>query len=390
MSRKKIAIVANTTWNIFNFRLELVKALAVDNDIVIIAPVDEYIQQLSKISNVHFIPLKRLHRKSINPLWDTVLFIEFINIYKKIQPDLIVHYTIKPNIFGNLAASFCKIPSVCIVTGLGYTFLNEGWVKRITNWLYTQSFRFADKVIFENPDDKEIFVKQRIVSEEKCAYTLGCGLDLDYFMVTQKEAAPNSTFVFLFIGRLLYDKGLVEYVKAARILRQKNINAECWVLGELDSGNPSVIDEKLLIDWIENKDIVYKGYCKDVREIIKEADVVVHPSYRESLARAIQEALAMQKPVIASDITGCREAIDEGKNGFLVPVQQPQKLADAMLKMYQLPRRDLLAMGLNGREKAVREFDVHKINQFLINIFNNIIPIKPPHHSSDAARTARS
>ncbi|MFZ1496839.1 MAG: glycosyltransferase, partial [Saprospiraceae bacterium] len=199
-----------------------------------------------------------------------------------------------------------------------------------------------------------------------------------------------STFVFLFIGRLLYDKGLVEYVKAARILRQKNINAECWVLGELDSGNPSVIDEKLLIDWIENKDIVYKGYCKDVREIIKEADVVVHPSYRESLARAIQEALAMQKPVIASDITGCREAIDEGKNGFLVPVQQPQKLADAMLKMYQLPRRDLLAMGLNGREKAVREFDVHKINQFLINIFNNIIPIKPPHHSSDAARTARS
>ena len=372
--KAKIALVANSTWNIYNFRLNLIKELEKNGaEVIVIAPIDEYIHYLNKASRIKHIPLKSLSRKSRNPLRDLKLFWELYRIYKSEKPDVVIHYTIKPNIFGNLAAYFNRIISICVVTGLGYTFLNEGWTKKISNLLYRISFRAAKRIVFENKDDRQLFIEDNLVKKEYSISINGCGVDTTFFRPSTYKRNSDK-FIFLFVGRLLYDKGIVEFVEAAQIVKKTNPYAEFWVVGELDAGNPSAIRKNQLLNWVDKKYIYYHGTTTNIRSFLKKADAVVLPSYREGLPKVNLEAMAMAKPVITTLTAGCKETVEENVNGFLVPIKDSEKLAGAMQQILKLDDIDLEIMGRVGRKKAVEQFDAQLIAAEYIKIINRLIP----------------
>ncbi len=372
--RTKIALVANSTWNIYNFRLNLVKEFErLGCDILVIAPVDEYIHYLNEASNIRHIPLRSLSRKSTNPLRDARLTFELYRIYRREQPDVIIHYTIKPNIFGNLAARMTRIKSICVVTGLGYTFLNEGLTKKISQLLYRFSFRYSAKVVFENQDDRQLFVERGLVATEQSRAFPGCGVNTSFFRPS-RQARKQEHLRFLFVGRLLYDKGIVEFVEAAKIIRQQFPEVEFWVVGELDSGNPSAISKAQLVNWIDQKYIYYHGTTTDIRAFIRQVDVIVLPSYREGLPKVILEGMSMGKPVITTLTAGCKETVEDGRNGFLVPIKDSQALAQVITKVLQMDDIDREVMGHLSRKKALAEFDDRLIVNAYLELINALLP----------------
>lgn len=370
--RYKIAIVANSSWNVYNFRLNLLKKFKAERfEVIIIAPVDEYIAHLDKEHSDRHIPIKSLSRKSTNPRKDLALIWELYRIFLKEKPDLVINYTIKPNIFGNLAAKMAKVKSICAVTGLGYTFLREGLITKVANSLYKISFLFADKVIFENQDDKQLFIEKRLIKASKALSVKGCGVNTKHYR--PEYAPPNKDLVFTFIGRLLYDKGIVEYVNAAKIVKKQYPNATFNVIGELDIQNPSTISREQLVDWIDKEYIQYQGTTNDVRPFIKKSDVITLPSYREGLPKVVLEGLAMGKPIITTQTAGCRETVEHGKNGLLVPIKDVEALANAMLTMIEISPEERKAMGLLSRKMAINTFDDEHITNFYLNVIDHVM-----------------
>ena len=340
-------------------------------EVIVVAPVDTYMSYLNKLANTRHIPLKHLKRKSSNPFHDLLLWLELVSIFKREKPDLTIHYTIKPNIYGNLAAAFCGIRSVCSVTGLGYTFIHNGLMQRASILLHRLSFLVTEKVIFENIKDRELFISKKIISAQKSMSIKGCGIDLTHFQPVALPQTPHLTF--LFIARLLYDKGIKEFVQAAKIVKTRFPTTQFQILGEFDHENPAAITETTLNEWVRQGDVQYLGYTTDVRLPITAADCVVLPSYREAIPRVLQEAMAMARPIISTQTAGCEEAVEEGRNGFLVPIKNSIALADAMIAMIRLSATERETMGIHGRQKAETEFDDILIaQQFLaaINLSN--------------------
>ena len=355
---KKIALVANSTWNIYNFRLNLIKALVQQGlQVIVIAPVDEYIHYLNKVEGIRHIPLKHLSRDSTSPLQDFKLLIELFKIYQRISPDLIIHYTIKPNIYGNFAAFLSRIRSICVVTGLGYSFLKEGWIKKLTMFQYKLSFMAANAVVFHNPDDKKLFLDKKIVKKEKSSTILGSGVDTRFFKPVEHNNVKSGKTIFTFIGRLLYDKGIEEFVNASRIVKKNYPDVEFWVIGEMDEQNPSYVPKPKLVHWIEEKYIRYFGITQQIQSFINESSCIVLPSYREGLSKVLIEAAASGKPIITTDIPGCRQVVTSGKNGLLVPVKDSNALSLAIEFFHKLPEKEKEIMGKNSRLAALKYFD---------------------------------
>ncbi len=364
----RIAIVANATWNIYNFRLNILdKFLAEGFDVCVVAPVDKYIFYKEDFPEVRHFSIKNLDRDGTNPVREIILIREFIKIYRKIKPDIVLHYTVKPNIYGGIAAGYLNIPSIGVVTGLGYAFLHKGLIQTVTKILYKFSSRFQSKVIFENTEDRELFIKKNILSEEKGISIKGCGVDIEYFSPLKKKTNSDKT-IFTFIGRLLYDKGVMEFVEAAKIIKSKYKNSEFWLIGEIDKDNRAMVKEEDLMSWVKNKTVIYHGFKENVKKYIAKSDCIVLPSYREAIARTITEGMSMEKPVIATDVAGCREAIEDGKNGFLVPVKTIKPLAEAMEKIINQSEEERLAMGKYGRNKCLNEFDDNLIADDIYDI----------------------
>jgi len=266
-----------------------------------------------------------------------------------------------------------KILSICVVTGLGYTFLNGGLAKKISNFLYRISFRFSQKVLFENPDDEALFIDTKIVSKNNSVALNGCGVDTKFFRPISQNN-KDGRLVYLFIGRLLYDKGIVEFVEAAKRMKAKFDNVEFWVIGELDYGNPSAISKDQLLNWVDQKFIIYHGTTTDIRSFIKKSNVVVLPSYREGLPKVILESMSMAKPIITTNTAGCKQTVNQGKNGLLVPVKNVPELVNAMTYMNELDEIDLEVMGKLSRKKAVQEFDDKIITSQFVEIINDLLP----------------
>ena len=372
----KIAIVSNSTWNIQHFRLPVVQALkSAGHEIVLIAPVDETLSALSADPSLLFFPLKNLKRDSLNLFFNLSLFFEFLRVYRNSRPDLVLHFTIKPNIFGNIAAFFLKIPSICVVTGLGYSYLHKGILQWATNALYRFSFSFTRKVVFENEDDRQLFIDKKLVNAQKSGTVNGCGVDLTYFSANGIRPSKEK-MVFTFVGRLLIDKGINEFVEAADLAKKQCPNAEFWVLGGLDSGNPAHINSSELSEWVSKGVVRYLGHAEDVRPILARSHYVVLPSYREGLSRVLLESLAMGRPVITTDTAGCRQTVEEGKNGFLVPVKNSAALAEAFVKCYKIDFETNRILGENGRKKAENEYGTHQIGQFYRNLAEEILNVK--------------
>jgi len=335
---------------------------------VVIAPVDEYITYKEKYPSVRHFNLRLLDRDSTNPFKDILLVLELVRRYKQIKPDIILHFTNKPNIYGGIAAKITGSKSIAVVTGLGYAFINKGYVRKVMTWLYQFSSRFHQKFIFENIEDRELFAQLGIVSGDKAISVKGCGVDTTWYHPYPNGQLKGKT-IFTFIGRLLYDKGIREFVEAARLIKKQRKDVEFWIVGELDAENPATIDKDDLVRWVEEDVVYYHGFIKDVRNIIAESDCIVLPSYREAIPRTITEGMSMAKPVITTDTAGCREAVEIGVNGYLVKLKDVNSLVQTFENFLNLSYSDKIRMGDAGRLKAINEFDDKMIAE---NIFKYI------------------
>ena len=358
MKHKRIAIVANTTWNIYNFRLNIIRKLISEgHEVVVIAPVDKYIVYTESVREVEHVPMRHMRRNSINPVRDFLLLLELIRLYRKVKPDLLLHYTVKCNVYGGLAAHWLNIPSVAVVTGVGHPMINKGWLNALVKWLYRIALPSHHTVIFENQDDKKFFDAKGLTRPEQSKSVKGCGVNVEDFKpngVTRQEGRKT----FSFIGRLIYDKGVKEFIEAALIVKRKHAGLQFWLVGDVDEGNPSSVRNEELMYWIRDPDIHYHGATDQVKLYYAQSDCIVLPSYpAEGLPKVLMEAMAMERPVITTDTPGCREAVDDGINGFLVPHRNTDALASAMERFILLTDQERQAMGKKAREKTLGEFD---------------------------------
>ena len=369
---KTIALVANSTWNIHNFRLNLLdKFIGEGHDVIVIAPVDQYIEYKEKYPAVKHVALRSLDRDSTNPLKDLVLITELTRKYKRLKPDLVIHFTNKPNIYGAIAARRAKIDSIAIVTGLGYAFIHNGFIKSVTTALYKYTSKYHKKFIFENIEDRELFENENIITEGQGISVKGCGVNTTYFHPYPNQEV-NEAMIFTFVGRLLYDKGVKEFVEAARIIKLVHPKTQFWLVGELDPDNPATVEKDELIEWVDSDIVYYHGFQRDVRPFISKSDCVVLPSYREAIPRTITEAMAMAKPVITTDTAGCREAVEVEVNGYLAKLRDANDLAESMQKIISLTEEERKSMGQAGRNIVMNQFDDRLIANHIYDIISKI------------------
>lgn len=344
---------ANSDWNIANFRSGLIRGLkSAGFEPFIIAPQDPLVDGRMRDLEVARLPLA-MNRSGLNPIADLKLFATYRRLLRKVRPAAYLSFTIKPNIYGSLAASSLGIPAIPNVSGLGTAFIRGGLVQHIVTHLYKRSFRSAAAVFFQNGEDLKLFVERRLVRDDQARLLPGSGVDLSHFAPVPQVEGPTT---FLFVGRLLRDKGVSEFVEAARLLRPELPDARFQLLGPLDEGNRTAISQSELDGWVNEGVIDYLGTSNDVRPFIAAASAVVLPSYREGLPRALLEASAMARPLIASDVPGCRDVVDDGRNGFLCTVRDCGSLASAMRSFAGLADENRLAMGEAALRKVQDEF----------------------------------
>lgn len=345
----------NAAWNVWNFRRPVVEALLREGHrVTVLAPPDAAVPDLEAMG-CFFFPLD-MSVKSLNPLKDLRLVGRLKRILAQLKPDVILSYTIKNNIFGALAARDLGIPFVPNVSGLGTAFLSGGLVERVAVGLYKRAFRTLPVVFFQNPDDRDLFLSRGLVQTKQAHLLPGSGIDLDHFALAPYRDSEGAT-TFLMIARLLRDKGVLEYVEAARAVRAKYPHARFQILGAADSENRTAIDLQTVLAWDAEGTIEYLGTTHDVRSVIDAAHCVVLPSYREGAPRTLIEAAAMGRPLIATDVPGCRSVVDDGQTGLLCEVRSGESLARACTRFLSLSHEMRRDMGEAGRRKMEQEYD---------------------------------
>lgn len=358
MGTKTILFCDNSLRELLNFRGEVINDLASSGyKVILVAP--KNIETVTLLSNVHFFPVQ-LDRSGKNPISELKYFKVLKSIYKKEKPDYIFHYTIKPNIYGTLAAKWCGIPSTVMIAGLGYVFNGGGLGNFIARSLYKFALKFTDKVFVLNAGNEKLLKEKNMVSVDKMILLKGGeGIDLDRFVPKALPKKENTTF--LMIGRLLYDKGYEEYVKAAATVKKQYPDAEFQLLGDFDFSYPDHVTKERMERDCSRGIIHYLGYSPEVATKIQMADCIVLPSYHEGLSRVLIEALAMGKPIITTDIPGCRETVEHGKNGFLVAPKNIESLAVAFTQFVHTGAREREEMGKYSRKKAEEEFNIKDV-----------------------------
>lgn len=351
-----IVFSGNTSWSMYNFRLGLLKNLLSSGyDICVIAPEDEYTSKITE-AGIKFYPVKKLNRSGINPYEDALLLKEYIQIYKKLKPTFIFHYTIKPNIYGTLAAKYCKIESISVATGLGNAFSKRGGLFYFVKFLYKLSSFFSKEVWFLNDCDKVIFEKHKIITKNNSFILPGEGVNTTVFKSSNEQLSQDSTH-FLLIARMLYDKGVKVFVEASKLLLAKGYKINSFLLGQLDSDNPEAISLQTIQDWQKDGSVSYLGSNDKVSQFIEKANVIVLPSYREGIPKVLLEAASMEKPIITTNVPGCKEVVDDGVNGYLCEPKDINALAEKMEAFIHLSNEEKINMGKAGRDKILRNFD---------------------------------
>lgn len=358
-SKKPLVIlVANTGFFISNFLEHFLERFSsLGWEVKVIAPPGPDIDE--RLTRFGFVPLTRLSRKGANPAKELLFLGSLIGVYRRERPNLVCHFTVKPNIYGSLACGLLSIPSVAVVSGLGYLFLNKGVSSFIGRLLYRLAFVFPRKVMFLNREDLDLFLASRLVTSRKAVCLPGTGVDAHWFRpgCVQGVERPEGKLVFLMIARLLWDKGIRQYLEAAEHVRAYRPDAEFWLLGPADTGNPSAVPLSFVEVFAKKGAIRYFPATHDVRPYIAACDVAVLPSYREGVPRALLEPMAMEKPIIASDVPGCRDVIDDGKNGILVAPKDTSALAQAFGRLLDATAEERSRMGAAGRRKVLEEFE---------------------------------
>ena len=352
----RVALVINTSWNIWNFRASLVRALqSAGHEVLAIAPPDDYSARLETELGCRYVPIL-MENKGTNPVKDAALTRRFYQIYQREKPDVVLHYTIKPNIYGSIAARLAGIPSINNVSGLGTVFIVQNLVSRVALGLYRFAFRFPATVFFQNGDDRQLFLDHGLVRPEITDLLPGSGVDTERFRPAA-QFTRHTPFVFLMVARVLYEKGIVEYFEAAKIVCQAVPGTRVQLLGGLDEAGGVGVPRATFEEWLKAGDIEYLGRSDDVAAHLHQADCVVLPSYREGTPKTLLEAAAVGKPIVTTDVPGCRETVVEGQNGYLCQVRSGADLAAKMLQVLQLPAAELQRMGQASRYLAETKFD---------------------------------
>lgn len=371
---KPIVLSANSDWNIANFRRGLIAALRnAGYEPIVIAPPDPAADKRMRELAVARIPI-RIDRSGINPLADLKLLRRYRRLLKDLQPAAYLGYTIKPNIYGSLAAASLGIPALPNVSGLGTAFIRGGPLQRIVTRLYRIGFSGAPIVFFQNDEDRRLFVERRIVRDAQARVLPGSGVDLKRFVPAPPSVGP---LIFLLVGRLLRDKGVLEFVEAARMLRRGLPQARFQLLGPIDEGNRSAVNRSELDSFVAGGVVEYLGTTDDVRPYIAGATCVVLPSYREGLPRSLLEAAAMARPLIAADVPGCRDVVEDGVNGYLCTVRDPVSLAAAMRRVAELHPDERLAIGEAARRKVEERFSEEFVVRAYLDVLADLDAMKP-------------
>jgi len=312
-----------------------------------------------------------IERTGLNPLRDLKTAADLYRLLRQVAPTYLLAYTAKPVIYGLLAARLARVPATtALITGLGYAFTAEAeGLKRRTlqlllRGLYRAALQGARSVVFQNPDDRALFVRLRLTSAARSGLVDGSGVNLEAYGVAPLPSLQGP-IRFVLIARLIRDKGIFEFIEAGRMVRKAQRAVELHLVGGLDE-NPAAIARDDLDRWIGEGSVIYHGQLKDVRPVLAQAHVFVLPTfYREGVPRTILEAMAMGRPVITCDAPGCRETVRDGENGYLVPVRSARALADAMLRFVDDPS-SIVSMGAAARKLAVEKYDVVRVNQQML------------------------
>jgi glycosyltransferase involved in cell wall biosynthesis len=350
---RRIVIAANSAWNILNFRSGLILALkAAGYEPVVIAPVDPASEGRIAELGVERISID-IDRSGLNPIADFRLLLAYRKILRRLAPIVFLGFTVKPNIYGCIAARSLGIPAIANITGLGTAFIKSGPLTSLVTAMYRFALSRADVVFFENPDDRALFLEKKIVLTPQAQLIPGSGVDLERFAPAPLPSGPPK---FLLIARLLGDKGIREYAAAAGILKADLPRAEFQLLGPLDKANRTAISRAELERWMAEGAIDYLGETNDVRPFIRRASVIVLPSYREGLPLSLLEGAAMARPLIATDVPGCRQLVVEKVTGLLCEARNPASLALAMKQFAQMPSRKRSEMGAAARSVVEQHF----------------------------------
>lgn len=356
LKKKKVVIALNTAWNLFNFRAGLIRAMISEGyEVVAVAPHDQYAPRLAELG-CRYVALP-MDNKGTNPLKDSLLFFRFLRLFWRERPAVFLGYTIKPNVYGSLAAHLSGVKVINNIAGLGTAFIRDSWLTRLVRMLYKSALSGSGHVFFQNNDDLDLFVAQGLVAPGKVSRLPGSGINLDAFRNASGCDQSGGPFTFLLVARLLRDKGVGEYVDAARIVRKESPGVKFQILGFLDVQNQTAVTKQEMSSWVEEGVVEYLGVSDDVRPFLVAADCVVLPSYREGVPRSLLEAAAMGRPIVATDVVGCRDVVEDGVNGLLCKVADADDLADKMSQMLHLSLDERARMGFAGRKKMEAEFD---------------------------------
>jgi glycosyltransferase involved in cell wall biosynthesis len=309
----------------------------------------------------------------MNPITDARLLLRYVRMLRSLRPAAYCGFTIKPNVYGAIAARIAGVPAITNVTGLATPFLSEGLVWAVAERLYRFAFRRAHTVFYHNEEDLRLMIERRVVRPGQGRVIPGSGVNLDHFKPEDEALPPEAPPRFLFFGRLILHKGIREFIDAAKMLRPVIPQARFLLLGNPDPGNPTSVSDQELRSWVSDGIVEHLGEHRDVRPYIRQSSVVVLPTYREGLSRALLEGAAMGKPLIGTDVAGSRDLIEEGVTGLLVEPRDAGSLAAAMRKLAEMPPAQLREMGRAGRRKAEREFSEERVVRAYLDVLKEVV-----------------
>lgn len=353
----KILILTNFDVGLYQFRRELIAELLKANEVYISLPYGELVEPLKEMGckNIN----TQLERRGLNPLKDAKLFFTYLKIFKQEKPDLVITYTIKPNVYGGLAARIVRIPYAVNITGLGTAFQNNGMLQKVVTLMYRLGCKKAKVVFFENAENRRLFVDEKIVKKEQTCLLNGAGVNLDYYQVAEYPAGDITKF--LFIGRVMKEKGIDEIFAAMERLISEGYPCSLDVLGAYEEDYKSIMERYEAEGWLH-----YHGYQKDVRPFIAQSHCFVLPSWHEGMANTNLECAASGRPVITSNIHGCLEAIEDGITGFLCERKNVDDLYRVMKKFTVLSYEERKTMGLAGRKRMEAQFDKRLVVDYTV------------------------
>jgi glycosyltransferase involved in cell wall biosynthesis len=368
-----IAIITSQAFSLVNFRGPLIARL-VEKGLTVFALAPDYDDELrGRIRGIGAVPVDfSLSRAEMNPVRDIADIVRLVLLLRRLAPGMTLTYFIKPVMYGSIAARLAGVPQrFSMIEGLGYVFMDDSRAislpRRILRWGVSRLYRLAlasnQRVFFLNNDDIELFLEEKLVPLDRIAYIDGIGLDLEHYCVEPQASGPLS---FIYVGRMLREKGLYDFIEAARAVRRRYADVRFVLVGDVDC-NPGSVSENEILAWVKEGLVEWMGSVDDVREALRKASVFVLPSYREGKPRSTQEAMAAGRPIITTAVPGCRETVEEGRNGFLVAVRSPWELAQAMIRFIEEPGL-VASMGAESRRIAEQRFDVHAINRRILDV----------------------